>query len=112
MLAHLPLDIWFIIAESFFSKASLRSLCLTSRTLNAIFTPRLYETVRLPKLPREGQVLKLKGFSELDIETQLRSTRHLELGSGWKSITGVVINPVLARVVGAKMTKLKSCKVW
>jgi len=115
MLPNLPFEIWFIIAESLFTKASLRSLCLVSKAFNAIFTPRLYEIINLPGvkcLLKPDQIQKLKAFSELDSETHLRFARHLELGKGWKSIPEVSIDPVLLRAVWGKMTNLKSCKVW
>jgi hypothetical protein len=112
MNTYLPLEIWFIIAESFFSKASLRSLCLVSKDLNAIFTPVLYKTIRLPYMRgNEREDGKLKGLSELDTETHLRYTRHLEIGKGWKSIRGVEISPSLEGLL-KKMTQIKSCKIW
>jgi hypothetical protein len=108
MQVPLPLDIWLVVAGFFLSRATLCSLCVVSKGLNGIFTPVLYRTVSsLSGYSRWEQ--KLKKMSELDSETHLRFTRHLEIGY---STFAPLADPAVLRDLFAKMTQLKTCKIW
>jgi hypothetical protein len=105
--AILPLDIWLVVASFFLSRATLCSLCLSSKGLSGIFTPVLYRTISsLSGYSRWEQ--KLKKMSELDSESHLRFTRHLEIGY---SKFAPLVDPAVLRDLFEKMTHLKTCKI-
>jgi hypothetical protein len=110
MYASLPLELWFIVAESFLSKATLCSLCLVSKGLNAIFTPVLYKNISLAKGCSRWDE-KLKKLWVLDSESCFQFTRHFEVGDT-KLAPNVALDPQALRGLLEKMTGLKSYKIW
>src|SRR5260370_9387170 len=110
MHASLPLELWLIVAESFLSKATLCSLCLVSKALNAIFAPVLYKNINLAKGCSRWDE-KLKKLWALDSESYLQFTRHLEVGDT-KFAPNVALDPQALRRLLEKMTGLRTCKIW
>jgi hypothetical protein len=98
---------WF--PKFFLSRNTLCSLCRVSRGLHRVFIPVLYRSISPPfeyPISRWGQ--RFNKISELDRETHLQFTRHLDLGM---SNLGDSASPNLSRILLLKLTGLNTCKV-
>ncbi|KAH7076042.1 hypothetical protein FB567DRAFT_452372, partial [Paraphoma chrysanthemicola] len=97
-------DIWLMIIEWIFLQSDIKSLCLVSRTLNALATPRLYDAVKIPLWDEKAVATFLRSVGT-GAGRHLNRTRHLILESeqvpneAFSILTGSLGGPEPRRIV-------------
>ncbi|KAH7065819.1 hypothetical protein BKA63DRAFT_426788 [Paraphoma chrysanthemicola] len=85
-------DIWLIITEWILLQSDLKSLCLVSRNFNALATPRLYDTVKIPLWDEKAVATFLRSVGT-GAGRHLNRTRHLIIESEETSSEALSILP-------------------
>lgn len=82
MVDPLPTEFWLVLSEQCLARSVLYQLCLTSRTLNHIFTPGLYRRISLRYTSRRlrAKYDVLQQLSRMAWDTHLQHVQSLDVG--------------------------------